>query len=257
MNFDRNTIIGFVILALLFMGFFYYNSQQQAAYQKERARQDSIEKAKKPLTPVPAANGTAILDTSVKVVDSSDLGKATMGTEQISYLENDLIRVAFTNKGGQPKWVELKKFKGPDSTNVKLASSAFDKISYDIIPGQNKTADITSFYFTPDQPVKNSDGSQTINFRLAAGNGATIVHQFVIRPNYLVDFHIILQGAAQLFQNNTLFLHWQNRALKLQKDLSYERQQSQVCYRVNGEYDHSSALSSSSEEFKKPVNWVA
>ena len=54
-----------------------------------------------------------------------------------------------------------------------------------------------------------------------------------------------------------LILTWQNKALQLQKDLKYERQQSQVSYRVDGEYDHSSAMSSNTEEFKKPVNWVA
>ena len=42
MNFDRNTVIGFVILALLFFGFFYYNNQQQIALQKEKATKDSI-----------------------------------------------------------------------------------------------------------------------------------------------------------------------------------------------------------------------
>ena len=32
--------------------------------------------------------------------------------------------------------------------------------------------------------------------------------------------------------NNTLNLTWQNKAMQLQKDLNYERQQSQIGYRV-------------------------
>jgi YidC/Oxa1 family membrane protein insertase len=54
-----------------------------------------------------------------------------------------------------------------------------------------------------------------------------------------------------------LQLKWQNRAVRQQKDLSYERQQSQIGYRENGDYDYSSAMRNNSEEFKKPVNWVA
>src|SRR5690349_11110099 len=113
MNFDRNTVIGFIVLALLFFGFFYYNSQQQAAYQKEKARQDSIAKSHQPKTDPVAARKDALLADSIKNQGDSSFQQA--GSEQVRTVENSLVRIAFTNKGGQPKWVELKKFKGPDS----------------------------------------------------------------------------------------------------------------------------------------------
>ena len=46
MNFDRNTITGFLLLAVLFIGFFWYTNREQAMLQKEKAeqaRKDSIE----------------------------------------------------------------------------------------------------------------------------------------------------------------------------------------------------------------------
>jgi hypothetical protein len=58
--------------------------------------------------------------------------KAMIGSEQLAYVENDLVKVAFTNKGGQIKWVELKKFKDQEKKLVKLASTDFDKIDYKI-----------------------------------------------------------------------------------------------------------------------------
>ena len=48
MNFDRNTVIGFVVLALLFFGFFYFNSKEQSATMRQKAIQDSIANAQKP-----------------------------------------------------------------------------------------------------------------------------------------------------------------------------------------------------------------
>lgn len=56
MKFDRNTVIGFVILAALFFGYFYYTNKEQSAYRKdklakqqvEQARIDSINKANQP-----------------------------------------------------------------------------------------------------------------------------------------------------------------------------------------------------------------
>ena len=34
MNFDRNTIIGFIVLAVLFVGYFFYTTKEQQAYQQ-------------------------------------------------------------------------------------------------------------------------------------------------------------------------------------------------------------------------------
>ncbi|MFL5773576.1 MAG: membrane protein insertase YidC [Flavisolibacter sp.] len=178
------------------------------------------------------------------------------GTEQLSVIENDLIRIGFTSKGGQPKWVELKKFKGPDSNVVKLSSTDFDRISYPIVTPGGKTTEISSLYFSGGEVVKNGD-VQTITYSVTTPDGNSIQHQFVVRPDYMVDFNLQLNGVNKLLTNNTLYFNWQNKAIQLQKDLSYERQQSQIGYREDGDYDHSSATRNSSEEFKHAVNWVA
>lgn len=257
MNFDRNTVIGFIALAALFIAYFFYNSQDQQRVLRERARVDSIAKANAPKPdPVAQRNDSIRLDSQNKAVSAGALITALNGTEQTTSIENDVIRIVFTNKGGQPKSVELKKFKGPDSTNVKLAASEFDKINYVIKTSANSTADITNFYFTGGQ-VKNAGGVQTITYQLQSPNGTSILHQFLLKPNeYMVDFNLGLNGASQLTTGNTLNLTWQHEALQLQKDLEYEKQQSQISYRADNDYDYTNAMSSGSEEFEKNVNWV-
>ncbi|MFL5742967.1 MAG: membrane protein insertase YidC [Flavisolibacter sp.] len=254
MNFDRNTVIGFIILALLFFGFFYYNSQQQAKEQREKARLDSVAKARQPKTDPLTASKDSLAADSIRNPKDTSFQQAQ--TEQTRVVENGLIKIAFTNKGGQPKWVELKKFKGPDSNNVRLAATEFDKISY-TIQENGRPEDISGLYFTEDPVSMGPDSSQIISYSLHDHNGNSLVHQFLVRPNYMIDFNLQINGVNQLLSNNTVFLTWQNRAVKQQKDINYERQQSQIGYRENGDYDHSSALSSNSEEFKKPLNWVA
>lgn len=258
MNFDRNTIIGFVVLGLLFVGYFYYNNQQHETFLKEKARQDSIAKATMPKIDSAALKRDSFrVDSQNRVITAGGFLAATNGTEQLTEMSNGQFTVAFTNKGGQIKWVELKNFKDPAGKNVRLASSEFDKFSYVIKTAPNQSSDITNFYFTPAEKKGNADGSQTITFQLQ-GNGASIAHQFIVRPdNYMIDFNLLLNGVPQLASNNTLNILWQNRAVQLQKDLDYEKQQSQVNYRVDEDYDHSSAVNSGDEEFDKPVNWVA
>lgn len=258
MNFDRNTVIGFIALAVLFVGYFFYNSQDQQRVMRERQKQDSIARANAPkVDSVVYRQDSIRLDSQNRRVAAGDFNNFINGTEQISRVENDFMIIGFTNKGGQPKWVELKNFKAPGGGNVKLASSDFDKINYVVKTSGTQTADITNFYFSGGQATKNADGSTTVVYQLQAPNGTSITHQFVVKEeNYMVDFNLQLNGVPQLTSNNTLNLTWQNRAVQLQKDLTYEKQQSQISYRVNEDYDHSSALSSGSEELDKNVNWV-
>jgi YidC/Oxa1 family membrane protein insertase len=256
MNFDRNTVIGFILLGALFFGFFYFTRQQQAELQKQKAYQDSVAHAKdsiaalnkqkqKPVTAADTANILAI---------DSNARFSHQGTEQLTVVENDLIKIVFSNKGGQPKVVELKKFKGPDSTNVKLAGTDFDKIDYSL--QDNKTTDsISSLYFTGPQITKNGD-DQIITYQLQGKDGSSVTHKFTVKKDYMIDFDLSINGANQLLSNNTLFMTWQNRAVRQQKDLSYERQQSQIGYREDGDYEHSS-IGTDNEEFKKSLNWVA
>jgi YidC/Oxa1 family membrane protein insertase len=190
--------------------------------------------------------------------DSAGFQQALQGTETTTTAENELIRVVFTNKGGQPKLVELKKFKGPDSTDVKLGATDFDRINYTIEAAQNKAVPVDSLYFSPAEKTTAADGSTTVTYRARSAEGKEIVHQFVLHPNnYMVDFTISIDGAQQLIGGNTLNLTWQANAVQQQKDISYERGQSKIGYRYEGDFDNHTAIGSGSKEFKGPVNWVA
>ena len=214
MKFDRNTVIGFVILAALFFGYFYYTNKEQSAYRKdklakqqvEQARIDSINKANQPKQDSLAR----IQDSILKV--TNPVAKFVLGDsiEKTSVLENSLIKVTFTNKGGQLKQVELKKFKGQDSLPVKLAGSDFDNISYSINTGSasvQRSAETADLFFSMGQTVTNKDGSQTLSFQLNPNDssGRSITHEFTIRPdNYMVDFIVRMKNAAQLLTNNRM-----------------------------------------------------
>ena len=261
MKFDRNTVIGFVLLALLFFGFFYFNHQEQARVLKNKAIQDSIAKAALPKPKV---------DTSGKNVDTSHLTapqitsvtgqfqKQMIGTEQVTTVENDLVKVTFTNKGGQIKSVELKNFKNQEKHLVKLASTAFDKIDYKINGDPNQIGNITDFYFSGGNVVEKGDSVKTITYTLADSSGRSITHEFILRKeDYMIDFNVKLNKANTFFDNETMNLQWQYRAMKQEKDLSYERTNSQMGYVMDGDFDYFTVGRRSDVQFSKPVQWVA
>jgi YidC/Oxa1 family membrane protein insertase len=152
--------------------------------------------------------------------------------------------------------VELKNFKGPDSTNVKLAATDFDKLTYAINTGPNKAADVSNFIFQRGQvEMKQQCANRYLSTAVAGRQYGQ--HQFVLKPGqYMVDFNLIINGVPQLLTGNTLNLTWQNRAVQLQKDLEYEKQQSVIAFREDGDYDNEPATSSAAKPLTKPVNWI-
>ena len=253
MNFDRNTILGFLLLAILFIAYFWYN----ATYLKpkpEQAKKDSITNPK-------SSNNDSInsrKDTTAKLQSTqntqpSQFPIAKSDNEKTFTVTTDVMRITFTSKGGQPKKIELLKYKGPDSLPVKLASTDFDKIDYRIKTGQT-TDDISNLNFKDS--LINTVDSSTVIFTLTDSTGESIQHVFKIRKGeYMVDFNIELNQFDKLLQGS-LNLIWQYNAVRQESDLKFEKTNTQIGYFEDGDYDYYSTFKRSNVEFSKPVRWL-
>lgn len=265
MKFDRNTVLGFVILAALFFGYFYYTNKEQSAYrkqkqaeqQKEQNRQDSIKLAQKPLEDsVSRVRDSIIATQPVTAFSTGD------SADSKAVVENELIKVLFSSKGGQIRQVELKKYMGQDSLPVKLAGTDFDKISYTINTGTGniqQSAETGNLFFSKPVVTRAQDGTQTISFTLDPNDssGRSIVHEYVIRPNdYMVDFTVKMNGAGQLLTNGIMNLTWQYAAAQQESDISYEKQNTQVGYIKDGSFDYHTISRRSSKNFDEKTSWV-
>lgn len=261
MKFDRNTVIGFVILAALFFGYFFVTNKEQAAARKEKARLDSIASANQPKPDTAALRQNALSADSMRRAGSLGIFNDSAGkNEQVIYAENNLFRVAFSTKGGQPRAVELKKFKNMDSGHVKLANAPFNDISYRISTSGSSSIETSELNFSRIDSVKNADGSTSYAFtRLSSdsGNAASITHRYTIRPDqYMIDFDIELNGATQMLPQNTMNLTWKYAADQQESDISFEKQNTQIGYMEDGDFDYHTIGRTSSEDFQKKVKWV-
>jgi len=259
MNFDRNTVIGFIVLAVLFGGYFWWTSKEQSAARAERARQDSIARANAPkLDTAALKTETAKNDSIARVKTAGGFQKAVVDAERTVVINNNVLEITFSTKGGQPKEVRLKKFNGQDSTPVKLASSDFDKIDYTVNTGANSSAYISEFNFHLDTVIENADKSHVVVFALRPDSaGPSIRHQFVIRQDdYMIDFTLQMNGADKLLTQGNLNLTWQYKAIQQESDVSFEKQNTQVGYIMDGNFDYHTIGRRSSKEFDKPVKWI-
>lgn len=265
MKFDRNTVIGFVVLAALFFGYFYYNNQEQAAFKKQEAEElrikDSIDAAKAPrIDPIAKQADSLKNDSITSQIKAGGFPVAKSAAEQLVYAENEVFKVAFTTHGGQPKWVELKNYKNQDSGLVKLAGTDFDKISYTVNTGDKTTDETANLLFSKIDSVKNSDGSTTYSLSTQSNDStaaASITHQFTVKKNdYMIDFSVKMKGADKLLTGGTMNLSWKYTAAQQESSVSYERENTQVGYVLDDEFDYHTIAKTNDKIFDDKVKWV-
>jgi YidC/Oxa1 family membrane protein insertase len=262
MGMDRNTVIGFVLIGMLLMGMFYFNSKDNQAYLAAQKRvADSIAKTKPKVDSTFLVKDSLTADTMRKIQSAGGFQSLLNQPEQLTVVENDVMKVTFTNKGGQPQKVELKKYKTFDGKAVIVQSGTFNKISYAINSGNEVKAQTGDLTFAPATTVVNADKSQTVSYSIKDSSGTeSVVHQFTLRPDdYLIDFSIKLEGADKLVTKNSINLVWQTETKRIEKDLSYEKQQTHICQVKDGKFDFEMLGSGSGEakKFDKPIDWVA
>ncbi len=258
---DKNTVIGIVLLAILFFVFFWYTNKEQSAlatYQKhiqDSLHLDSLTK----ITPQKKAAVTIDslqADSLSKISSAGNFNNSLNIPEQTIALENNVMKVIFSSKGGRVKSVVLKNYNSQTGGKVVLGETGKDGVTYNVNTGNNHSSSTADMNFTVSQPAKNSDGSQTVQFTLQDSSHAGIVHQYIIKSNsYLIDWNILLNGAGQLLTNNTLNFHFVSQPVQVEATVDYERRMSDVCFSEGNEFDYIS--SHTDHTFGKPVQWVS
>jgi YidC/Oxa1 family membrane protein insertase len=252
MNTDKNTVIGFVLLAGLFFMYFWYTNKQQtelATYKKHF--DDSVAMIKA------TAEKAAALKNPIKIDSASGAAGIANSLDSVketfSYLENEVVKVKLSNKGGQVVGVTLKKYNNYKKENVYLGDSS--SLSYPINLGNNQTVQINQILFPTTTILPSESGVQKIEYSFTTAAGKTVRHQFSLQPNkYNIEFNIQLDGTDQLLTNNQVNLIWDVHSYQQERTSVYERQMSNVCFSEGGEFDYVS--SKTTKAFEKPIQWI-
>ncbi len=260
MKTDKNTVIGFVLLGLLFFLYFWYSNKQQNELLVVKQRQeDSLRRVSaaniKPQDTVTARIDSLKRDSAVRVSTAGDFTTAANGTEQLLSVENKVMKITFTSKGARIKSVELKNYKSAVNGKPVILSEK-DQLGYSVNTSANQSSQTTNLFFTALPPVLQADGTQVIGFTLTASGGQQITHQYIIKPDaYMIDWNLGMTGADKLLSQGVLNVQWKAETFQLEKTAEYERQMSNICFSEGNEFDYISAKSE--RIFEKPIQWVS
>ncbi|MBC8047575.1 MAG: membrane protein insertase YidC [Fimbriimonadaceae bacterium] len=283
---DRRSVIGFILIGILFVGYLLVQSNySQKAQIAEGMRQDSIkqvrqaeiadslkhakqlqeEAAKFPqsIDSLIAQNKNAaqitILEDSLRALKQKQIlgpfADAVQKTEEFFTLENDVLKIIFTNRGGRIKTVELKKYKDYRGGPLDLINSENNKFGYTFYFNTDKLISTDSLYF---QPIIDPSGKK-ITFRLPGGEGKYFDQVYAFTDtSYLLDYNLQLTGFNEVIpaQLPLLILNWQNEMQEQEKNIDYERQYSKLYFSyANGDMDYKS--SNGKIDFDSKIKWVS
>ena len=208
---DKNSIIGFVLIFLIMLGFFGYQSRQvqkQQAYQAQldsiaaaeayaQWQQDSIWRANNPeaaaaaeAAPAPAAAPAA------PVYSDSLLNAAASAEAQLITLSNEKLEVTFTTRGAQPYSVLVKDYLTYGKEPLYLLQPGKTELGYVIYAPT--AVDTRKFNF---QVAETTDS--TVVMRLPFAQGGYIEQKYTLcNDSYSVNETVSFVGMGNLIPRN-------------------------------------------------------
>jgi len=275
---DKNSAIGLSLILLIFLGFSYLQRPSEEEIAEAQRQRDSIEtveqhQQQQEVTIIEnAVQETTQNEEHTAFKDSAevefykqqfgDFGAAAIGEDGIITIENELLAINISKKGGRPLSVQLKEYQTYDSLPLLLMDGEENRFSLDFFAKNNRVS-TQELYFEPSTTdfTVNNDDSRSLTMRLSADEDSYIEYVYTIRGNsYMVDLDINLVGMDDVIERNatTLDLHWRSDLPHQEKSFDNERNNSTIYYRFSDdEVDYISEMSDDREEFGTDLQWVA
>jgi YidC/Oxa1 family membrane protein insertase len=284
---DKNQVIGIVLIFALLMVWQQFFAPSPEALEADQRRQDSIENVQQQLeensaaieltNPSTATDSTGSIVPAAAVASDSVLllqrtgaygafAAATIGTEEEVTLENDLMTIAFTTKGGRISKVTLKdyykmlvdslgnEYKVP----LELLEDEKNHFEY-LLPVDNVPNGIVR---TSDLFFKADLTGNKLRLIAEVAPGQSIEQIYTLENgNYLLDYEVKFNGLQQVLRNDAqdIQLSWVNYLDKIEINEAYERNYTSIYYKPTSDDSDRCSCTSSDEVILKDtkVKWVS
>lgn len=296
---DKNTIIGILIIVAILIGFSYFNRPSKEYLEKKRIEdsllavqqktKDSIAKVKTIATD--SSKTKVNRDTIVKTnnnnksdsIISSEIinnfgifAGSALGENKFYTVDNELLKLIFSNKGGRIYSVELKNYKTYDGKPLILFSGDSSRFSLSFF-ANNRTINTEDLYFEPyinNQKVQSSTnikvmGNDSLAFamRVYADTsvnkeklGKYLEFAYTIKANeYMIGLKFNFIGVKDIVDANSssFELKWDANMLRQEKSLTNERSNSTIYYKFyQDDVDYISESKDKEENLKARVQWI-
>ena len=273
---DRNTLIGLLLIGAILIGFSIYNSpskEQLAAAKRTKDSLATIQAIDKKVKVQEALAAEVLKEVADTLVNDSllDLRRAQVygpfapasrGEENTSVIENEVLKITISNKGGRIRTVELKKYKDYKGNPLIIGNKDSSNFGLSLI-SMNRVVSTDSLFFTPLEKGFSLKGKEkkSLTMRMNLGQGKSVDFIYGLKGDaYLLDFDIRFQGMNDVLpvNVNALSLNWSMAAVQQEKSKENEANATTIYYQFSdNEVDYLSEREDDQESIQNNLKWVA
>lgn len=262
---DKQSITGLVLIFLILVLFWWINApneEQQKKWQQhhdsvrrvEMAYQDSI--AKVQATKAVETQETDSVAASIQKTQAYGLLTDAMeGETQFFTIENNLMKITLSSRGGRIYAVELKDYKTFDKKPLVLFSGETNRFGFPF-NHNNRVFHTNNLYFKAQKSTPNA-----IDMVVEAGEQGRLAYSYQLHDDsYMVDFSIESQNLQGIISVNSpsIDLEWHMKMPAQEKGRTMEIQNSGVYYRFHqADVDWLNAAKQDQEEIRTKLDWIA
>lgn len=267
-KFDRNSLIGFLLLFVIFGWMMYNTSKQTEQEELEKAKKEKLAQKQKQQEAVAQKITQVAVDSTVSDTAKLQKLKTTLGSfaysatlpsakDGFTVLENQLVTLKIANKGGYIAEATLKnyeKFKKGSGDLVSLIKNNNSALNIELKTADNRLLNTKDLYFEPT--VSKEGDKQVLSMKLKAGNNQYLEYKYTLPSNdYMIDFDINSVGLNQVLNTNQpANLSWDLKAFRNEKSVSYENRYAEIYFEhKDGKVDYAGIGKEEDETLEKPT----
>ncbi|MCQ2242707.1 MAG: membrane protein insertase YidC [Bacteroidaceae bacterium] len=256
---DKNTLTGFILIALVLIGFSWYTkpSDEEIA---AKMKQDSIAavKAEEAKNRADAAKTAKASEQAKAAAMLQDSAAASAKAENI-VLKNDKVELTLSTKGGTVQKAVIKGYKDMENKgDVVLFDKDEQQLSYMLAA---KTVNIN----TADLVFAASNKSDsTVTLTASVNGGGKIVFDYSLNNNYLLGLSLKAEGMSGQFAPDykKLSINWKDHLRQQERGFTFENRYSNLTYHyTEGGTDKLSEAGNYTDEPQddedETIDWIA
>ena len=256
---NKDTIIGFVLIAVVLIGFSWYNQPSQEEIDAYQHQQDSIAAAqrdKESKQKMAEAARKAEAEAAAQGDTTALFYAALNGTNQEIVLKNQKVELTFSTKGGTISKAVIKGFADKDGNkDVTLFDQKDQQMNF-LLAGKQDNIITQDLFFTP-----SNISDSTVTMTAQAAGGGSIVLDYLLGPDHLLHFSLTANGLSGIFAPTykEMDIEWSDHSRQQEKGYYFENRYTGLFYKEahDGSTDNLSETSDKTETVEESLDWVA
>lgn len=262
-SFDLNSLIGFLLIGGIIM-YMMYNSQQKRALEQAENPVEVVDQTPVSPTTAPAEitpQAPVELDSVALAQRAGQLGAfgysaaLPSAKDEVTTVENELLQLKVSNKGGQIIEAKLKQVFDHDSLPIYLVKDDNSSFGLEFFTGDNKIFNTRDLYFQPQ--VTQSGENTTLSMKLKSSENQYLEYVYTLKPNdYMMDFTIRSQGLnGVLHPSQPIKMDWSMKTFFTGKSIDFENRYTEAVWHYQKKKNDSRIRDG--EEEDKEISWMA